>query len=130
MFNLPVLTSGNSDYSAFHFLGVGQSEISVADMVDLFCLLVGPGHGDELQGVKRGVMELSDLLVVTKSDGELESKAKVTQADYISALKYLRPRKDHWKPKVQLVHILFGLTYGEGRRLNEQFIPLLGRAWI
>uniref|UniRef100_A0A914UZG9 Uncharacterized protein n=1 Tax=Plectus sambesii TaxID=2011161 RepID=A0A914UZG9_9BILA len=81
-------------------VGVGQSEISVAGMVDLFCLLVGPGHGDELQGVKRGVMELSDLLVVTKSDGELEPKAKITQADYISALKYLRPRKEHWKPKV------------------------------
>lgn len=81
-------------------LGVGQSEVAVANMCDLFCLLLSPAHGDELQGVKRGIMEMSDLLVVTKDDGELRAKAKMTQAEYISALKYLRPKSDHWRPRV------------------------------
>uniref|UniRef100_A0A7I4Y414 Methylmalonic aciduria type A protein, mitochondrial n=1 Tax=Haemonchus contortus TaxID=6289 RepID=A0A7I4Y414_HAECO len=81
-------------------VGVGQSEVSVVDMCDIFCLLLSPAHGDELQGVKRGIMELSDLLVVTKDDGDLRAKAKLTQAEYISALKYLRPRVPVWKPKV------------------------------
>jgi len=81
-------------------VGVGQSEIAVDDMVDMFCLLLSPTHGDELQAVKRGVMELSDLLVVTKSDGELQAAAKLTQAEYISALKFLRPRTEVWTPKV------------------------------
>lgn len=53
------------------------------------------------QGVKRGIMELSDLLVVTKDDGDLKAKAKITQAEYISALKYMRPRLETWRPKVR-----------------------------
>ena len=78
---------------------MGQSEVAVANMCDMFCLLLSPAHGDELQGVKRGIMEMSDLLVVTKDDGDLRSKAKLTQAEYISALKFLRPRSEHWRPK-------------------------------
>ncbi|CAJ0963904.1 unnamed protein product, partial [Mesorhabditis belari] len=81
-------------------VGVGQSEYAVAEMCDLFCLLLSPAHGDELQGVKRGIMELADLLVVTKDDGDLETKAKITQAEYISALKFMRPRIRNWKPRV------------------------------
>uniref|UniRef100_A0A7E4W646 Methylmalonic aciduria type A protein, mitochondrial n=1 Tax=Panagrellus redivivus TaxID=6233 RepID=A0A7E4W646_PANRE len=81
-------------------VGVGQSEVAVNGMCDLFCLLLSPAHGDELQGVKRGIMEQSDLLIVTKADGELESRAKLTQAEYISALKFMRPKSDVWKPKV------------------------------
>ncbi len=52
-------------------VGVGQSETSVADMVDMFLLLLAPGGGDELQGIKRGIMELADLIVVNKADGDL-----------------------------------------------------------
>ncbi|KHJ77656.1 LAO/AO transport system ATPase, partial [Oesophagostomum dentatum] len=81
-------------------VGVGQSEVSVVDMCDMFCLLLSPAHGDELQGVKRGIMEISDLLVITKDDGDLKTKARLTQAEYISALKYMRPRNPVWKPKV------------------------------
>ncbi|PAV85004.1 hypothetical protein WR25_10269 [Diploscapter pachys] len=81
-------------------VGVGQSEYAVADMCDMFTLLLSPAHGDELQGVKRGIMELSDLLVITKDDGDLKAKAKITQAEYISALKYMRPRLETWRPKV------------------------------
>jgi LAO/AO transport system kinase len=67
-------------------VGVGQSEVAVAGMVDLFVLLLAPAGGDELQGVKRGIVELADLLVVNKADGELESAARRTAADYSSAL--------------------------------------------
>ncbi|ETN85180.1 LAO/AO transport system ATPase [Necator americanus] len=81
-------------------VGVGQSEVSVADMCDMFCLLLSPAHGDELQGVKRGIMELSDLLVITKDDGDLKAKARLTQSEYISALRYMRPRINAWNPKV------------------------------
>ncbi|EYB91778.1 hypothetical protein Y032_0202g1785 [Ancylostoma ceylanicum] len=87
-------------------VGVGQSEVSVADMCDMFCLLLSPAHGDELQGVKRGIMELSDLLVVTKDDGDLKAKARLTQSEYISALKYMRPRIPSWKPKVMRSSIM------------------------
>lgn len=81
-------------------VGVGQSEVSVSEMSDMFCLLLSPAHGDELQGVKRGIMEQSDLLVVTKCDGELEKKGRLTQMEYISALKYMHPRSEAWRPKV------------------------------
>jgi LAO/AO transport system kinase len=71
-------------------VGVGQSETAVADMVDLFLLLVQPGGGDDLQGIKRGIVELADLIVVTKSDGPLEAVAGRTAADYQSAMRLLR----------------------------------------
>lgn len=87
-------------------VGVGQSETSVSDMCDMMCLLLSPAHGDELQGVKRGIMEMSDLLVVTKDDGDLKAKAKMTQAEYISALKFMRPRLDVWRPKVMRSSIM------------------------
>jgi LAO/AO transport system kinase len=67
-------------------VGVGQSEVAVAGMVDLFVLLLAPGGGDELQGVKRGIVELADLVVVNKADGDLEATAKRTAADYANAL--------------------------------------------
>jgi LAO/AO transport system kinase len=67
-------------------VGVGQSEVAVAGMVDVFVLLIAPGGGDELQGVKRGIVELADLVVVNKADGDLEATAKRTAADYANAL--------------------------------------------
>jgi len=81
-------------------VGVGQSETTVAEMVDLFCLLVGPGAGDDLQGVKRGVMELAELLVVTKADGDLAPAANRAMADLRHALQLLRPMHRSWTPQV------------------------------
>ncbi len=77
-------------------IGVGQSEVAVADMVDLFLLLVAPGGGDELQGIKRGIMELADLVVVNKADGDLAAAAGRTVADYSNALHLVRPRWAAW----------------------------------
>lgn len=73
-------------------VGVGQSETVVAELSDLFLLLLAPGGGDELQGVKRGIMEMADLILVNKADGELKSAALRTVADYAGALQLLRRR--------------------------------------
>ncbi|WP_395543295.1 methylmalonyl Co-A mutase-associated GTPase MeaB [Neotabrizicola sp. sgz301269] len=73
-------------------VGVGQSETMVAEMADLFVLLMAPAGGDELQGVKRGIMEMADLILVNKADGELLHTATRTQADYAGALRLLRRR--------------------------------------
>ncbi len=81
-------------------VGVGQSDTAVAEMVDTFALLVSPGGGDELQGIKRGVMELADLVVVTKADGELAGAARQAEADHRHALGLLRPRFEGWRPPV------------------------------
>lgn len=73
-------------------VGVGQSETVVAEMSDLFLLLLAPAGGDELQGVKRGIMEMADLILVNKADGDLKSAATRTCADYSGALRLLRKR--------------------------------------
>ena len=73
-------------------VGVGQSETVVAQMSDLFVLLLAPAGGDELQGVKRGIMEIADLILVNKADGDLKAQATRTCADYAGALRLLRKR--------------------------------------
>ncbi len=73
-------------------VGVGQSETVVAEMTDLFVLLIAPAGGDELQGVKRGIMEMADLILVNKADGALKDTAMRTCADYAGALRLLRKR--------------------------------------
>ena len=73
-------------------VGVGQSETVVAEMSDLFLLLLAPAGGDELQGVKRGIMEMADLILINKADGDLKAAATRTCADYAGALRLLRKR--------------------------------------
>jgi len=73
-------------------VGVGQSETMVAEMCDLFVLLLAPAGGDELQGVKRGIMEIADIILVNKADGDLKATATRTVADYAGALRLLRKR--------------------------------------
>ncbi len=94
-------------------VGVGQSETAVAEMVDLFCLLAGPGAGDDLQGVKRGVMELAELVVVTKADGDLEPAANRAAGDLRHALALLRPVHHAWTPKVVLSSAFTGAGLAE-----------------
>jgi LAO/AO transport system kinase len=73
-------------------VGVGQSETMVAELCDIFALLMAPGGGDELQGVKRGIMEMADLILVNKADGDLKPAAERTRAEYAGALRLLRHR--------------------------------------
>lgn len=77
---------------AVETIGVGQAETAIADMVDLFLLLVAPGGGDDLQGIKRGVMELADMVAVTKADGDLREAATRAVADFRAALSLMRPK--------------------------------------
>ena len=94
-------------------VGVGQSETAVADMVDMFLLLLSPGGGDELQGIKRGIMELADLVVVNKADGDLVPAAKRAAMEYKAALHLMRPKSAHWRPDVLLASALKGQGIAE-----------------
>ncbi|MGJ3258616.1 MAG: methylmalonyl Co-A mutase-associated GTPase MeaB [Rhodospirillales bacterium] len=81
-------------------VGVGQSEYAVAGLVDMFVLLVAPGGGDDLQGIKKGIVEMADLLVVTKNDGDLQKAANRAYQDYWSALRMLGGGSKVWRPEV------------------------------
>jgi len=94
-------------------VGVGQSETAVADMTDMFLLMLLPGSGDELQGIKRGIMELADMIIVNKADGELASTALHSASDYLSALKLLHPRTRNWRVPVKTCSAL------ESRGIDE-----------
>ena len=89
-------------------VGVGQSETAVADMVDIFVLILPPAGGDELQGIKRGVIELADLVLVNKADGALAPAARRSVAEYASALGLIRPPFPEWRVPVRAVSALNG----------------------
>jgi LAO/AO transport system kinase len=94
-------------------VGVGQSEVAVADMIDLFVLVVAPGGGDELQGLKRGITEIADLIVVNKSDGDLAAAAGRAAGDLRSALGLLRPKRAGWEVQVLRCSALGGVGVAE-----------------
>ena len=89
-------------------VGVGQSEVAVGDVVDLFVLVASPTGGDELQGIKRGIMELADLIVVNKADGELADAARRACADLRRAVHLLRPKRPGWEVEVRTGSALTG----------------------
>jgi len=89
-------------------VGVGQSETAVADMVDMFIVLLLPAGGDDLQGIKRGVIELADLIVVNKADGDLKAQAQRSAADYQHALRMLRSPTAGWTPEVATASAITG----------------------
>ncbi len=89
-------------------VGVGQSEIAMHSMVDVFLLLIAPGGGDELQGIKRGIVEMADLVIVNKADGERQSLVKRTARDYKNALHLYPPKQSQWQPKVATCSALQG----------------------
>ena len=81
-------------------VGIGQSETAVAEMTDFFLVLLLPGAGDELQGLKKGVIELADMIAVNKAEGENLKRATAAAAEYRAALHILTPRSPHWTPPV------------------------------
>jgi len=89
-------------------VGVGQSETMVASMVDFFLLLILPGAGDEIQGIKRGIIELADAIAVNKADGENINAAEKTRRDYENALHITAPASASWHPKVLVCSALLG----------------------
>lgn len=106
-------------------VGVGQSETEVAEMVDLFMLLLLPGSGDELQGIKRGIVELADVLVVNKADGDLLAQARRVQGDYAAALRMLTPSSALWQPRVLSVSALEGRGIGEIWSTVQEFMETM-----
>ncbi len=89
-------------------VGIGQSETAVCDMTDFFLALMLPGAGDELQGIKKGLVELADMIAVNKADGDNIKRANIAAAEYRGALHILTPRSEHWHPPVVTYSALTG----------------------
>lgn len=89
------------DYILIETVGVGQSETEVHHLTDFFLLLMLAGAGDELQGIKRGIMEMADGIVITKADGTNVDKAKSARADYANAIHLFPPTENGWIPEVK-----------------------------
>jgi len=98
---LTICEAAGFDIVIVETVGVGQSETRVAEMTDMFMLLLLPGSGDELQGIKRGIMELADLVLINKADDDLQTLAGRTAAEYSNALGLLHPRSADWKVEVR-----------------------------
>jgi LAO/AO transport system kinase len=111
-------------------VGVGQSETAVAEMVDLFMLLLPPAGGDELQGIKKGIVELADLVVINKDDGDLAPAAGRTAAEYSAALHMLRPANAAWHPPVLKVSALHRVGIEKVWTSIEAHRAALGRAGL
>ncbi len=109
-------------------VGVGQSETAVADMVDMFVLLLSPGGGDSLQGIKRGIMELADMVVVNKADGDLEKAANRARQEYTGALHLMRPKTALWSPPVLLASALQAKGIAEIWQAVQDYHKVLGGA--
>jgi LAO/AO transport system kinase len=111
-------------------VGVGQAETAVADMTDMFLLLLQPGSGDELQGIKRGIVELADLILINKADGELAAAAGRTAAEYQHALRLLRPATPAWQAEVRSCSALEGIGIAEAWEAVGRFRAALGNAGL
>src|SRR3954452_21994495 len=94
-------------------VGIGQSETAVCDMTDFFLALMLPGGGDELQGIKKGLVELADMIAINKADGDNLKRANITAADYRGALHLLAPRSEHWHPPVVTYSAIVGTGIAE-----------------
>ena len=95
-----VCEAAGYDVLLIETVGVGQSEITVRSMVDFFILLMLAGAGDELQGIKKGIIELADAILITKADGNNKTLAKAARNEYANALHYLRPATEGWQTEV------------------------------
>lgn len=101
-------------------VGVGQSETEVAAMVDFFLVLLVPGAGDELQGIKKGILELADVIAINKADGDRAALANIALQDYRAALRYLAPVTPQWPPRAIAISALTGQGIAELWQLVEQ----------
>jgi len=111
-------------------VGLGQSETAIANLVDLVLLLVPPGGGDELQGIKRGIMETADIIAITKADGSMLPEAGRTAADYQHALRLMRPASSSWTPVARICSAHSGAGIAELWSEIERFGKETGRKGI
>lgn len=138
-----VCEAAGFDVIVVETVGVGQSETAVADMVDMFLLLLVPGGGDELQGIKKGIVELADAIIVNKADGDLAVAAQRAARDYMNALHLLAPANAGWTVPVLTCSALeqSGIdtvwravgAYGEAMNASGQFLrrrSVQAHAWM
>ncbi len=111
-------------------VGVGQSEVTVRSMVDFFLLLLLPGGGDELQGIKKGVVELADAVLINKADGANRMLAEQSRAEYAAALHYLAAATPPWRTEVGICSALTGEGVGEAWATVERFFAQLEPAGV
>lgn len=109
------------DFIIIETVGVGQSEVAVNSICDFFLLLMLAGAGDELQGIKRGIMEMADALVITKADGNNLEKAKIARAEYAHAMHLLAPPESGWIPRTQICSGLNGTGMKEIYDMVSQY---------
>ncbi len=105
-------------------VGVGQSETAVAQMVDFFLLLMLPGGGDELQGIKRGIMEMADLIVINKADGDNKTRAEQARREFENALHLFPPLPNGWQPQVLTASSLTGENLPQVWKKMEDYLHL------
>ena len=103
-----LLEAAGFDVILVETVGVGQSEVAVADMVDTFVLLTLARTGDQLQGIKKGVLELADIVVVNKADGEHAAEARAAARELQAAIRLIHPRETLWRPPVLTMSALEG----------------------
>jgi LAO/AO transport system kinase len=108
-----ILEAAGYDIVLVETVGTGQSETMVADMTDFFLVLMLPGAGDEMQGLKKGVVEIADMIAINKADGDNLTRAKAAAAEYRAALHILTPRSASWSPPVVTYSALTGHGIGE-----------------
>ena len=116
-----IVEAAGFDVVIVETVGVGQSEAAVAAMTDIFVLLLSPGAGDELQGIKRGIVELAHLALVNKADGELADEARRTAAEYRNAFRMLAGGGSGWKVEVHTCSALRGSGIAEAWACIERY---------
>lgn len=125
-----VVEAAGFDVVLLETVGVGQSETMVRSMVDFFLLLQLAGAGDELQGIKKGIMELADALLINKADGDNLIKARSARADYNMALHYLAPATEGWRTKAYICSALTGMGIADIWQVIEAFRAQTGESGV
>ena len=118
---ITICEAAGFDIILIETVGVGQSEVTVRSMVDFFLLVLIAGGGDELQGIKRGIMELVDSILINKADGDNEKKANIARSDYSNALHYLQPATKGWNAQAFAVSALSGKGIPELWEMIKKF---------
>lgn len=125
-----VVEAAGFDVVLLETVGVGQSETMVRSMVDFFLLLQLAGAGDELQGIKKGIMELADAILINKADGDNLIKARSARADYNMALHYLAPATEGWRTKAYICSALTGMGIVDIWQVIEAFRAQTGESGV
>jgi LAO/AO transport system kinase len=121
---ITVCEAAGYDVILIETVGVGQNEITVRSMVDFFLLLMISGAGDELQGIKRGVIEIADALLINKADGDNIKRAEIAKAEYATALHYLQPKIAGWATPVETCSAIDNKGIEEFWKLVLEFVEL------